>query len=225
MYRARKVFIYNSESDTIGSSTNGHSLPAGAIVSIAGGNMYELLEHTIGSAVISSLTSAQKVLILKSSNTGFMDYNDSATSTTPINLLADTWTTITNDGAGAFTNKTYKPANVTDLMDVTTGAIDPTELSLGDVILIRNDYQVTPSVNNALLEFRYSLGDGLDSYTLSQQVGRLDSGAGTPYRKALAADKIYMGDSNTKDNPIFLQVKLSVAGTLINNGTVITVLK
>ena len=36
---------------------------------------------------------------------GFMDYNDTSTSTAPITLLADTWTTIPNDGLGAFTNK------------------------------------------------------------------------------------------------------------------------
>ena len=68
---------------------------------------------------------------------GFMDYNDNSTSTTPITLVADTWTTITNDGLGAFTNKTYKPyGNVTELMNTSTGAIDPTGLDLGDTILI-----------------------------------------------------------------------------------------
>ena len=36
---------------------------------------------------------------------GFIDYNDSSTSSTPVILLANTWTEIPNDGLGAFTNK------------------------------------------------------------------------------------------------------------------------
>jgi len=36
---------------------------------------------------------------------------------------------------------------------------------------------------------------------------------------------IYMGDTNTKDNPIKLQVKLSTNGTLVNAGTSIGVVR
>ena len=153
---------------------------------------------------------------------GFIDYNDTSTSTTPISLVADTWTTIPNDGLGAFTNKTYKPdGNVVELMDNSTGAIDPTGLALGDTILIRNDFTVTPGTNNASLEFRYQLGTGAGSYTLEKRLGRLDEGSGNPYRFSLNPDLIYMGDTNTRNNPITLQVKLSTSGTLVNAGSVI----
>ena len=157
---------------------------------------------------------------------GFIDYNDTSTSTTPITLVADTWTTIPNDGLGAFTNKTYKPdGNVTELMDTSTGAIDPTGLHLGDTILIRNDFTVTPNTNNASLEFRYQLGTGGGSYTLGKRLGRLDEGSGIDYRFSLNPDLIYMGDTNTRDNPITLQVKLSASGTLVNAGSVIQVVR
>ena len=156
---------------------------------------------------------------------GFMDYNDTSTSSSPITLVADTWTTIPNDGLGAFTNKTYKPdGNVTELMDTSTGAIDPTGLSLGDTILIRNDFTVNPSTNNASLEFRYQLGTGGGSYTLGKRLGRLDEGSGTDYRFSLNPDLIYMGDENTRGNPGKLQVKLSSAGTLTNAGVAIQVM-
>ena len=102
-------------------------------------------------------------------------------------------------GLGAFTNKTYKPdGSVVELMDTSTGAIDPTGLQLGDTILIRNDFTVTPSTNNASLEFRYQLGTGAGSYTLQKRLGRLDEGSGNPYRFSLSPDLIYMGDTNTK---------------------------
>ena len=156
---------------------------------------------------------------------GFIDYNDTSTSTTPVTLTGGVWTSVPNDGLGAFTNKAYAPNGVTELMDTSNGKIDISELDLGDTILIRNDYTVTPNTNNSLLEFRYTLGGGGSSYTLDKIVGRLDSGSGIGYRRSLVPDLIYMGDLNTRDNLIGLEVKLSAGGTLVNAGTVIQVIK
>jgi len=154
---------------------------------------------------------------------GIADYNDTSTTTTPVTIVADTWTTIPNDGAGSFTNLSYLPAGVTSLMDTSTGAFDVSELTFGDAVYIRNDFTVTPATNNTLLELRYQLGTGGDSYTLEKIVSRLDSGSGIPYRFSLEPDLIYMGDTNTKDNPIVLQVKLSGNGSLVNSGSAISV--
>ena len=87
-----------------------------------------------------------------SSKGGFIDYNDTATSITPITLPADTWTTITNDGLGVFSNDTYRPDGVTELYDVSTDQVDFSELALGDTVFIRNDFVVTPNSNNTLLK-------------------------------------------------------------------------
>ncbi len=151
-------------------------------------------------------------------NASFIDYNHAGD---PISLDADTWTDIPNDGAGAFSNNTYAPINVDELIDVTTGYINVSDLSLGDSILIRNDYSVNPNTNNSLLEFRYVLGNGGGEYTLEKTVGRLDSGSGKNYRFSLEPDLIYMGDDNTRLNPIKLQAKLSTSGILTNAGSVI----
>jgi len=156
---------------------------------------------------------------------GFADYNDSYTSTTPVTLLANTWTDIPNDGLGAFTNLKNLPFGINQLMDNSTGYIDPKQLFIGDTIFIRNDYTITPSVNNSLLKFRYELGTGAGIYQLETIKGRLDSGSGIGYRLALKPDLIYMGDSNTKDNYIKIQVNLENDGTLENAGTVIQVVK
>jgi len=160
-----------------------------------------------------------------STRQGFIDYNDASTSSTPVIISADVWTTIPNDGLGSFTNKNYKPQGVAELMDTSTGKIDPRELSLGDVIIIRNDFTVIPQTNNASLKFRYTLGGGAGAYTLEKRLGRLDEGSGVEYRFSLATDKIYMGDTNTRDNLIGLEVKMSTPGTLVNAGSVISVLK
>lgn len=153
---------------------------------------------------------------------GFIDYND---TTGAINLIADTWTVIPNNGQGAFSNDSYKPDGVNEFMDTASGSIDVSELELGDTVIIRNDFNINPNTNNALLEFRYRLGGSGGEYTLETTLGRLDNGSGVDYRFSLKPDLIYMGDTNTKDNPIFLEVKLSTNGILTNAGTVIQLIK
>lgn len=194
----------------------------------------QLTELTVNSVAVTDLEDAAEKLIAiglgfnsgggngSGVTFGFIDYND---TTGAVSITADTWTTIPNNGLGAFTNKNYKPSGVTELLDVSTGAIDPTQLQLGNTILIRNDYTINPNTNNALLQFRYQLGNGGGAYTLEKIVGRLDSGSGQDYRFSLEPDLIYMGDTNTRDNPIQLQVKLSTNGTLTNAGSVIQLIQ
>ena len=153
---------------------------------------------------------------------GFIDYND---TTGEVAIISDTWLDIPNNGLGAFSNDQYRPYGVSELIDTSTGYIDTTELSLGETILIRNDYSVKPNTNNALLRFRYVLGSGVNEYTLEKTVSRLDSGSGEFYRFSLEPDLIYMGDLNTRDNPIKLQINLSTKGILLNSGSVIQTVK
>ena len=191
------------------------------------GGVFEEITTTVTDVIIIDGVGAQGNSgdIAKNKNGGFIDYNDGSTFATPISLNSNTWTIIPNDGLGLFTNKNYLPKDVTELMDTSTGTIDPTELGLGDYILIRNDFTVTPSTNNSSLEFRYTLGAGAGAYTLEKRLGRLDQGSGTPYRFSLGVDEIYMGDINTRDNSIGLEVRLSSPGTLVNAGSAISVVR
>jgi len=159
---------------------------------------------------------------------GFIDYNDTGTAATPITLAANTWTTITNNGAGAFSNSTYppsdsaaSPAPVDELMDVTTGQFDFSELALGAGVFIRNDFSVTPSTDKALLTLRYQIGTGAGAYVQQKSMGRLDDGSGKAYPFQLLTDFIYMGDVNTRDNPITIQLHLTTDGTVVSAGSVI----
>lgn len=154
---------------------------------------------------------------------GFIDYNDTSTTTTPIVMDADVWYDIPNDGLGGFTNKNTPPEGVSELMFTPSGEFDFSELSLGDTVLIRNDFQVTPQTNNALLDVRYELGVGASPYYLEVSSRRLDSGSGVPYGNEKPPFLIYMGDTNTRDNPCKLQVRLSAGGVLVNSGSVVWV--
>ena len=151
---------------------------------------------------------------------GFADYNDTATTGTPITLVGGTWTALTNNGLGAQTTENF-PAEITTLIDTSTGAIDPTELTVNSDILVRPDFTVTPSSNNETLHFRYLFGPGGSQESIEATLGSLDLGAGVPYRFSLATHFLYIGSAFIGDNPIYLQVKLSGAGTVVNSGMAI----
>ncbi len=155
----------------------------------------------------------------KINSDGFIDYND---TTGVIPLIPNIWTDVPNNGEGAFSNFLYKPEGITNLLDTTTGYLDFSELSLGSEIIVRNDFEITPVTNNALLEVRYVLGQGVGEYNLRFWYERLDNGSGIPYQKVLSFP-IYMGDENTRGGVGKLQVKLSTNGTLNNAGSYISV--
>ena len=155
---------------------------------------------------------------------GFADYNDTSTSTTPLSIEADTWTDLPNDGLGPFSQEQL-PASMSGGLLGAGGAIDISSMPAGSDILIRQDFTVFPSNNNAALAFRYKLGSGAGEYTLSKSLGRLDQGAGIGYPNSLTTDYVYSGDANTKDNPIQPQIKMSSAGTVVNAGMAIKIYK
>jgi hypothetical protein len=150
---------------------------------------------------------------------GFLDYNDTTGS---FAITANTWTDVPNDGLGTFTNTGYPASGVTDMLDEATGYLDFTELELGDQVLVRSDFTVTPHTNNCLLEVRYELGTGGGLYQLSVHTDRLDAGSGIGYHKVIPFP-IYMGDANTRDNPGKLQFRLSTTGTFVNAGFYINI--
>lgn len=160
-----------------------------------------------------------------SEHIGLVDYNDTSTAATPIQLVADTWTDVPNNAAGAFTLESYLPDGMTTLIDPVTGYLDFSELTFGSDILIRFDGEYTPNINNALFEARYVLGQGGGEYPLDSFSKRCDSGSGIPYSTEKGTFYIYMGDENTKGGVGKIQVKGSSAGTFKNNGVAIKIYK
>ena len=152
---------------------------------------------------------------------GFIDYNDSSGS---FSVPANTWTNVPNNGSGSFSNSTYAPDGVTDLLDVVTGFLDFSDLTLGSEILVRNDITITPSSNNTLLELRYVLGQGANEYFLPFWSERLDNGSGSPYKR-VTTFPIYMGDLNTQGGVGKLQIRVSSNATAVNAGSYISVKK
>lgn len=113
---------------------------------------------------ISSINSIIDILDAKSHQIGFADYNDSATQTTPLSVIANTQTDITNDGLGAYSNTAYLPSGVTKLWDTTTQLFDFSELSLGDTLDIRLDLEVTTTSISQEVNIVLELGTNTTPY-------------------------------------------------------------
>jgi hypothetical protein len=99
---------------------------------------------------------------------GFAFYEDTATTATPINLTIDTWVDLTNNKAGSGTLTTHKPSYVTsDLWDSATNTIDLSELPVGTVVLVRNDYDITTGSANTRMDSRLYFPDTTKSVEFS----------------------------------------------------------
>jgi len=155
---------------------------------------------------------------------GLADYNDQSTQTLPLNIAADTWTDIPNDGNGSYTNLGSLPKDVSRLLNTATGKLDLSKLDIGDNALIRNDFTINASAADADIDLRYVLGNGAGEYTIDRHLGTIHN-ALTDERIVSPADMIYIGDDNTKDNPVKLQIKSSKAITFKNNGIAINITK
>lgn len=105
----------------------------------------------------------QRPVTLKSEAFGIYDYNDSTTSVTPIAVSPSTWTPLTNDGAGAFTNKVYALRDVSDVFDTSSGLFDFSGLELGDKIEIRFNGIITTSGANQTFKLRIKAAIGTGS--------------------------------------------------------------
>lgn len=131
--------------------------------------------------------------------TGVIDYNDATTVVTPISITGGAGASyLTNDEAGPFTNKLYPPTSVTDIWDSVTNAFDFSELTLGSTINFRIDLQLTTTVANQEVDLTIDVAIGGSSYTLFIDHSQYKTAGTYNYVNSFL---IYMGDTNTLNNP------------------------
>lgn len=149
---------------------------------------------------------------------GWWDYNDAATAVTPIELtVADTYYTLTNDGAGPLTNLAYSLAGLTNIWNTTTNRFDFSGLSLGDTLDIRLDVTITTAGANDNVSVNAQLAEGGIPYGLIvlSEKGYKTTG---PHHEILPLH-LYIGDANTQANGAFFEVKCDGTGaTVVVNG-------
>jgi len=165
---------------------------------------------------VTNLTSEQSGLIF-ANHIGYIDYNDTSTTVTPLELTEDVWATIPNDGLGSFSRNELP---VGALLPLTAeGGLDLSNLPMNSLVKVRMDFIIYPNVNNAFAEFGILLGSA-SPYRLEKTINTLPQGAGRGYHVGLDQSLVYIGDTNTKNGVALFQVKLSTGGTVVNAGMV-----
>ena len=145
---------------------------------------------------------------------GWADYNDTATSSTPINLTANTFSQLTNDGLGAQTTEEYSRG--LSFWNSSTNKLDISGTAVGDALLIRVELEVNPNINQSSVEFRLWV-EAFGGFSLPVPLGVLDDGAGAWYRRIIVLP-FYVGSETVRDNPIQCQIKCSSQAQVRING-------
>lgn len=146
---------------------------------------------------------------------GFQDWNDTATATTPI-ALSGTPAELTNDGLGTFTNTAYAVNGHGNIWDASTNRFDFSSLKLGDSVDIRPDVTVTTTGPNRNISMSIELAIGGSAYTLNIDE-RAFKTAGV--HQIVRWYGIYMGDNNTRNNPARLTMTSDGTGdSVVVNG-------
>jgi len=144
---------------------------------------------------------------------GFVDYNDLATTTTPIAFVTDTPIVLTNDKLGVFTNESYLPVGVTSIFSL--NQFDWSQLKLGDMVDIRLDIAVTTNSPNQEVKVDLALGVGANEYLIPfEDISEKSTGLHQINR----FNGIYIGDANTLNNPAEFRLQSDGTGTVIVNG-------
>ena len=139
---------------------------------------------------------------------GFAFYEDTATTATPINLSQDTWTDLTNNKAGSGTLTTHKPTYITgDLWDSATNTIDLSEVPVGKVLLIRNDYDITTGASNTRMDSRLYFPDTTKSVEFAHD---LIATSGDEVRYSRTTQ--FFVTSAIKTSGVKIQVKVNKSG-------------
>lgn len=142
---------------------------------------------------------------------GFEDYNDTGSSQS----LTTSFTDITNDGAGAFSNTTYRLPGKSAIWDTGNDQFDwsGAGLALGDTVDIRFDISVTTTGANRVIDLSIDMAHGdAGEYQLSID-SRLFKSTGT--YQMIVWYSVYMGDSTTLNNPAKLVMKSDGSGDSI----------
>lgn len=147
---------------------------------------------------------------------GFFDYNDTATTGTPIVVTGGGgFVFLTNNELGAFTNKLYPPYGVTDVWDASLNQFDFNELSLGSKMHYRIDLSLTTTAANQEVNLSIDLAIGGSAYSLSVAQRQYKTAGAYPL---VISSYVYMGDANTRDNPAKFKISSPNNATVVVNG-------
>jgi len=131
---------------------------------------------------------------------GWVDYNDTATQSTPLVVVPNVAKKLTNDGLGQYTNRVYQSKYITDIWNTSTNQLSFSEFQIGDTVDFRIEFDITTNANNqeARVEFHLGVSDP-NAYTIVASSPLIYKASGT--YKVHAITSFYIGNELTLNNP------------------------
>lgn len=164
------------------------------------------------------------VLVSNPTRVGYFDYNDAATQTTPLSLVANVYKKLTNDTLGPATTRLYPPPGVTDIWSGgATNQFTWAQLRQHDLVDFRIDLSFTSTMANQTCEVAMDLAIGsAGPYTLTFLYNEFKTAGTYPI---VFSTGVYMGNANTFNFPAELKVRSDASGTLKVNGWYCKIIK
>lgn len=136
-------------------------------------------------------------------------------------ILADTETTLLNNGLGVYTNTLFKPSTVSQVWDTTANRFDFSELTLGTRVDIRFDMMVTTTSGNQEISLGLELGSGVSQFDIPVVAGDLIKGLGA-HRKIYNVF-FYIGSDDVRASPGRITYISDALSSVLLNGFAIDV--
>lgn len=157
-------------------------------------------------------------------NGGWFDYNDAATSTTPLSITGGAgFVLVPNDGAGPFTEKSFAPSGVTDVWNTATNRFDFSQLSNGDSVEVRLDVDVITTAPNQTVNVVLTLDyGGAGEYDITFIIASFkDAGTHNLNRYNL----VYIGSDAYRLGEAVFRISSDDDATAVVNGWAVNVTK
>lgn len=174
------------------------------------------------SSVRSNFTAAKSEIEALQNRNGWADYQDTATTTTPISVSPSTWTKLTNNKLGANTQSAL-PSGVTNLWNAVSNQLVLTEIPLKSTLEARIEIAVTTTAANQVVRLRTRLAIGtIIEFSLESTQNQFKT-AGA--QNIVQSGSFYIGSDNVRLNPGEFQIWSDASATVVVNGWYIRVSK
>jgi len=154
---------------------------------------------------------------------GSFHYADDATQTVPLTVVTDTPLKLTNDTLGVETNISNAPYGVGVVWDETNNQIDLSALSVGDLVHLRIDTELTTGTANQTYRFYANMAIGSGNEWTLDLMDSQKKTSGLVHSNAEVSFDI--ANEDTRDFPAEIYVVSDGGGTIVINGWYFEVLR
>lgn len=227
-----KVLVYNTNTKTGGyypKSTLNATADSGHLVLTSDGTEVMRSAWRSGTSQVSSPTSTDLFDLLtivhgyiadvgvNQFSGGWADYDDNATSSTPITITGGAGLTVlTNDTLGSNTNETKLPYGVAQLWDASTNKFDFTGLSVGDLVSVRVDLDIIIASTNTEVHGVLAMGSGASAFEIP--LIRTTNYKATGTYNLPVYTEFYIGNTNMLENGGQIKIESDTTCTVTVNG-------